>query len=149
MDSTVLANVRILLAEDALDLRRFFVHVLELSGADVIGVASAEEALAAFRESPPDLLISDIGLPDADGVTLIGRIRALPPSAGGNVPAIALTGVTEPVLVKAILEGGFSTYLAKPVHFAQLVEASATLIRSRTASRMPSSPETSSYWAES
>src|SRR5271155_6109011 len=90
-----LHGARVLVVDDDADTREVLTAVLELSGALVSTAESAAEAMRAFERDPPRLLISDIGLPDEDGFSLLRRVRALPASRGGTIPAIALTGYDE------------------------------------------------------
>lgn len=86
-----LDGLGILMVDDDADMRELLSHMLELSGAEVIAVASANEAILALTQSSPlpDILISDIGMPDEDGYALLRRVRALKPEQGGRIPAIA------------------------------------------------------------
>src|SRR5438132_1029717 len=81
-------GVRVLIVEDDEDTREFLTLGLELHGAEVEAVASAREALAAVREFGPHVILSDIGLPDEDGLSLIRKVRQLP-AAQGRIPAAA------------------------------------------------------------
>src|SRR5207244_2108898 len=81
-----LDGLRVLFVDDDPDARELLAALLERSGAEVIGAESANEALEAVRKCAPDVLVSDIGLPNEDGYMLIRRVRALPASEGGLVP---------------------------------------------------------------
>jgi CheY-like chemotaxis protein len=90
-----------------------------------------------FRSDPPDVLISDIGMPGEDGYSLLKRVRALPVDQGGHVPAIALTAYARAEdRVKALL-AGFQLHLAKPVDPAELL-ATLTAVARRAATPRPS-----------
>ena len=80
-----------------------------------------------FTAAVPDVLVSDIGMPEEDGYSLIGRIRALDPDHGGQIPAVALTAYarTEDRL-KALL-AGFQIHVVKPVDTVELVAVVASL----------------------
>ena len=80
-----------------------------------------------MRRSRPDVLVSDIGLPEEDGYALIREIRALPPESGRNIPAIAVTGYAHPEDGKRALREGFQMHLAKPVERTELVALVASL----------------------
>ncbi len=123
-----LNNVKILIVDDDADTREFIVFLLEQYGANVTAVASANEALIALTESLPDVLLSDIGMPEMDGCMLIRQIRTLPPEQGGQIRAIALTAYAGQINEKQILAAGFHKHIAKPVEPAELVEAIASLI---------------------
>jgi CheY-like chemotaxis protein len=83
-----LHSLRILIVEDEPDTRDFLLRLLASQGAEVRGAASATEALALFETNTPDILISDIGLPDVDGYDLIHRLRERERLDGRSVPAI-------------------------------------------------------------
>lgn len=123
-----LNNVKILIVDDDADTREFIAFLLEQYGANVTAVASANEALAALTESVPDVLLSDIGMPEMDGCMLIRQVRNLPPEQGGQIRAIALTAYAGQINEKQILAAGFHKHIAKPVEPAELVEAIASLL---------------------
>lgn len=89
--------------------------------------ASASEAIEAVTREPPDLLVCDIGLPDEDGFSFMGRIRKLPPDRGGRVPALALTAYTGPDDRSRALAAGFNMYLGKPAEPSELMSKLAAL----------------------
>jgi CheY-like chemotaxis protein len=82
--------------------------------------SSAREALGALAGVRPDVLISDIGMPEEDGYELIRRVRALPAEAGGEVPAVALTDYTRIEDRMRALRAGYQMHVAKPVELAEL-----------------------------
>ncbi|MDZ8105383.1 MAG: PAS domain S-box protein [Nostoc sp. DedQUE12a] len=125
--SSNLNDVKILVVDDDVDTREFIVFLLEEYGASVTAVASANEALAALRQSLPDVLLSDIGMPDVDGCMFMRELRTLPPEQGGQIPAIALTAYAGEVNAKQVLAAGFHKHIAKPVEPAELIEAIASL----------------------
>ena len=84
---TPLAGLRIVVADDQEDSRELIGFLLTKQGAVVTGAASAAEAFAAVKGHPPDVLLSDIEMPDESGYAFIGRVRALSPEEGGAVPA--------------------------------------------------------------
>ncbi len=128
--SGTLAGLDILVVEDDDDTRFFITTVLEMDGAKVIAVISADAARKVLSELQPDVLISDIGLPGEDGYTLIRKIRALKPKNGGRVPAIALTAFADSEDRIRALEGGFDTHVSKPIDPEELVEIVASLVGS-------------------
>jgi CheY-like chemotaxis protein len=77
----------------------------------------------------PDVLVSDIEMPEEDGYSLIARIRQRRPEDGGGVPAIALTAYARPEDRSRILASGFQTHLAKPTDPGELAAAVAGLAR--------------------
>ena len=100
---------------------------LEQSGANVTAVASADEALRALVQVRPDVVISDIGMPDEDGYALIRKLRALPPEAGGQIPALALTAYARDEDRRQALSAGFQMHLSKPVEPDKLIATVARL----------------------
>ncbi|MDZ7962216.1 MAG: PAS domain S-box protein [Aulosira sp. DedQUE10] len=117
-----LNGLQILLVDDDLDTRDFISFLLEDYGANVTAVASANQALAALTQSQPDILLSDIGMPEVDGWTLIRQVRMLPPEQGGQIPAIAITAYAGQINEQQALSAGFNRHLAKPVDPTELVE---------------------------
>ena len=89
---------------------------------------SATEALAAFGEQLPDVLISDIAMPDHDGLYLVSEIRKL---HGKEIPAIALTGLASGLERQSIIVAGFDECVNKPVAPQKLIEIAAALVRRR------------------
>ena len=105
-------------------------HILQEGGAIVRVVNSAKEALDAIAFFKPDILVSDIGMPEEDGYSLIRQLRNLPANRGGLLPAIALTAFArEEERIRAI-EAGFHLHLPKPVEAAELVTVVANLAQS-------------------
>ena len=98
-------------------------------GAEVATAGSAAEALDALKASPPDVLISDIGMPDVDGYELIRKVRALAADGGGQVPAIALTAYARTEDRLQALRAGYQMHVPKPVELAELVAVAASLTR--------------------
>jgi PAS domain S-box-containing protein len=129
LDRSPLAGLQILVVDDEVDTRDFFTFVLEQAGANVIAVASAEEALHTLTLINPDVLLSDIGMPETDGYTLIQQVRALPSEQGGQVPAIALTAYVGELDQQQTIAAGFQQHLSKPVEPEELIEAIAVLLR--------------------
>ncbi len=124
-----LDNLRILVVEDDNDTRAMLEHVLTRSGADVRATASAAEALEELCSWNPDLLLSDLGMPDEDGYSLIGKVRSLEADQGGNVPAIALTAFASARDREMVLSAGFQMHVTKPVDPAELITIIADLTR--------------------
>jgi PAS domain S-box-containing protein len=131
-----LSGIRVLAVDDEPDARDLLKAVLTTYGAEVKVAASALEALAIFRFFQPDVLISDIGMPEVDGYTLIQRIRTLPPEAGGEIgaitklslKAIALSAYAREEDSQQALESGYQVHLAKPLEPKKLVQAVAELV---------------------
>ncbi len=126
--SSNLNGVNILVVDDDADTREFIAFLLEQYGANVTAVTSANEALAALSRSLPDILLSDIGMPEVDGCMFMRQLRTLPAEQGGQIRAIALTAYAGEMNAKQVLAAGFHKHLAKPVEPAELVDAIANLI---------------------
>ncbi|MHC5742335.1 MAG: ATP-binding protein [Nostoc sp.] len=124
----ILAGIQILVVDDDDDTRDFHTFVLEQAGAMVTAVTSAKEALQVLAESEPDMLLSDIGMPEIDGYMLMRQIKALQANQAKQIPAIALTAYAGEINQQQALESGFQKHLSKPVEPDELVKAIATLI---------------------
>lgn len=122
-----LAGLKVLVVDDEADTRELIREVLKECGSEVILSCSAAEALEALEEHKPDLLISDLGMPDEDGYSLITKIRALPAERGGHIPAAALTAYARAEDRLRVLRSGFQFHLPKPVDSAELVTVVASL----------------------
>lgn len=120
-------GINILLVDDEPDNLEFLQFVLETYGASVETATSAPQALKLFLQKKPDLLISDIAMPEVNGHTLIRQIRALPSEKGAKVPAIALTAYAGESNRKESLQSGFNLHLAKPIQADKLAEKVAEL----------------------
>jgi PAS domain S-box-containing protein len=122
-----LDGVRVIVVEDEADVRDFLRTSLVQYGADVTAFATPVDALAAVEAERPDVLVSDIGMPEEDGYTFIRRVRALGPDRGGQVPAAALTAYAKGEDGQRVLSAGFQVHLPKPVQPADLANVVATL----------------------
>ncbi|HEY5948729.1 MAG TPA: response regulator, partial [Kofleriaceae bacterium] len=118
-----LRGLRVMLVEDDNDARELLAQLMTEAGASVTRASSAAEAFELLQVEPPQVLISDIGMPDEDGMSLLRRVRALPPERGGDVPAIALTAYARPEDVRAAIDAGFQLHLVKPVEVLALIDA--------------------------
>ncbi|MDP3214161.1 MAG: ATP-binding protein [Deltaproteobacteria bacterium] len=116
-----LDGVRVLMVDDEADARDMVKALLERCHARVTTAGSAAEALSLLRAEPPDVLISDLGMPGEDGIALIRQVRALGPEEGGRVPAIALTAYAGSRDRVRIIRAGFQHHLAKPIEPAELI----------------------------
>jgi signal transduction histidine kinase/CheY-like chemotaxis protein len=123
-----LEGVRVLLVDDSADDRIVLTHALEQWRAEVMVASSAAEGLAALERELPDILVSDIGMPDEDGYSFIRRVRELPPNRGGRTPAVALTAFARENDRKRALDSGFEVHIAKPVEPAALAIALGDLL---------------------
>ncbi|HEV8203916.1 MAG TPA: PAS domain S-box protein, partial [Pyrinomonadaceae bacterium] len=128
MGAVRLDGVHVLLVEDDDDSRKLLGTMLKRNGARVTSTKSAAEALAVFEGELPDVLISDIGMPDQDGYELMRKLRALPPQRGGKTPAIALTGYASRKDRDRALNSGYQQHMAKPIEQADMIKAIAALV---------------------
>jgi PAS domain S-box-containing protein len=123
-----LDGVHALLVEDDDDSRKLLGAMLKRYGAKVTSTKSAAEALRVFEDELPDVMISDIGMPDVDGYELIRTLRAAPPERGGLTPAIALTGYASRKDRERALGAGYQKHMAKPIEQGDLITAIASLV---------------------
>ncbi|WP_341530714.1 response regulator [Nostoc sp. UHCC 0302] len=126
--STPLAGLKVLVVDDEADTRNFLSFMFEEYGAVATAVASVDEALAVFEQSQPDILISDIGMSEQDGYTLIRQLRSLETQKGGHIPAIALTAYTREEDRLQALSAGFQQHLAKPIDPNELIAVVTSLL---------------------
>jgi CheY-like chemotaxis protein len=103
-------------------------RILNDCNAKVSTANNAHEALALVEATRPQLLVSDIGMPDIDGFELLAKVRALGANRGGNVPAIALTAFARSEDRLKALESGFRNHVSKPVAPMELINAIALCI---------------------
>jgi CheY-like chemotaxis protein len=122
-----LDGLRLLIVDDEDDALALVGEVLREHGAEVHGAASAAEAMEKFAAVKPDVIVSDIGMPDVDGYAFIRKIRALPPHAGGRTPAVALTAYARAEDAQRAFVAGYQMHVTKPVEPAQLATVVANL----------------------
>jgi CheY-like chemotaxis protein len=101
--------------------------VLEQAGATVICTASAYEALQVLVQSTPDILLSDIGMPEMDGYMLMRQVRTMPSNRGGQIPAIALTAYAGEMNQQQAIAAGFQQHISKPVEPEYLIQSITSL----------------------
>jgi len=129
-----LSGLKVLLVDDAPDTLDVLEQILRQSGAETMSATGAEMALALLARERPDVIVSDIGMPEVDGFELMRRIRRLPHDAGGEIPALALTALTRQDDYDKALRAGFDDYLAKPVDAGALVARIAEMAGGTTGS---------------
>ncbi|AFZ24579.1 PAS domain S-box [Cylindrospermum stagnale PCC 7417] len=127
-ECTSLVGVRVLVVDDEADSREFITTVLEHCQADVQVVASVQEALQVISQWKPDVLVSDIGMPEEDGYSLIRKLRSLSPEQGGKIPAAALTAYARPEDRMRAIQAGYQLHLPKPIEPAELAAVVASLV---------------------
>lgn len=122
-ENTALSHIHVLVVDDDADSRDFISFVLEMDGAVVTTATSATDALDVIKQSRLDVIISDIGLPEMDGYTLMRQIRSWSSEQTQKIPAIALTAYAGEYNQNLALEAGFQMHIAKPVEPDELVAA--------------------------
>ncbi len=124
---TDLSGVIVLVVDDDADARELLKRVLGECDAEVLTAASGAQALALVQTRKPDVLVSDIGMPDMDGYELLRRIRRLGAARGGGVPAIALTAFARSEDRTRALRQGFVVHVSKPVEPSELIATVASV----------------------
>jgi PAS domain S-box-containing protein len=135
-----LKDLRILYVEDDVDSREALANALLLYGAEVRSAATVNEALAVLGVWKPDIVLSDLGLPDEDGFDLIRKIRKQGSTQGGAVPAIALTGYAGRNEHDQALTAGYQTCLVKPIEPGRLAEVITNFVRNGKQPVAPNGP---------
>ncbi|MBD3884990.1 response regulator [Phormidium tenue FACHB-886] len=125
-----LTGIQVLVVDDDADTRELVAFLLEQAGAEVVTATSAGDALVALTCSQPDVLLSDIGMPEVDGYMLLRQVRALPLEQGGGIPAIALTAYAGEINYQQAMAAGFQRHIAKPIEPEVLIQAISTLYNS-------------------
>lgn len=125
--STHLDGLQVLVVDDDFDSLLFVGTVLEECGASVIRASSCTQAIELIKQFKPNVLLSDIGMPEEDGYSLIRKVRALTPEQGGRTPAAALTAYARAEdRTRSLLEG-FQIHISKPIEPTELVAVVANL----------------------
>jgi CheY-like chemotaxis protein len=130
LNCTDLAGIKIVVVDDEADAIALVKRIMEDCGAGVKACTSGAECLACVPTFRPDVLITDIGMPDMDGYTLIKTLRAMSEKDGGRTPAVALTAFARSEDRRQAMLAGFDVHVAKPVEPGELVA-----VVSRLASR--------------
>jgi CheY-like chemotaxis protein len=112
-DLVRLDGLKVLLVEDVPDARAVIGRILGRSGALVFSAESAEEARTLLAAQRPDIIVSDIAMPDEDGLTFLRNLRALDEITGDHIPALALTAFTDEVSRRQIFKAGFEAHVGK------------------------------------
>jgi signal transduction histidine kinase/CheY-like chemotaxis protein len=123
-----LFGLRVLLVDDEPEARQILSTVIARKGAEVKACESAMDALQVLIDWRPDVLMSDIAMPDEDGYSFIAKVRSLPREKGGETPAAALTAYAREDDRKKALAAGYQMHIAKPISSAQLVATIAQLV---------------------
>lgn len=116
-----LGGIKVLVVDDEPDARTLIRRVLTQCQAEVITASNAEEGLALLRSQRPDVLISDIGMPETDGYQFLRLVRQLPADEGGKTPAIALTAFARSEDRTRAMMAGYQVHVAKPIEAQELL----------------------------
>jgi CheY-like chemotaxis protein len=115
--------------EDDVHSRDAIATFLEMLGATVTAVSSVKEALEGYERNSPRVIVTDLGMPGADGFSMASEVRRMDAARGRRTPPIALTGFVAAKDRSEVLKAGFAAHLEKPVNFALLVEQIRSLAR--------------------
>ena len=126
-----LGGLKVLVVDDDPDARESVSLALAQCGARTAAVGSAREAFLMLGDFKPDVLVSDIDMPDEDGCSFIRRVRSLSQHGLAHVPAVALTGYAQPEDQRRALMAGFQKFVPKPVHVDELASVVKTLADQR------------------
>ena len=126
-----LRGVRVLLVDDEADARELTERILRDNHAEVHSAGSVAQALRLLEQVRPHVLVSDIGMPDADGFDLLAQIRARASPDAARLPALALTAFAQPQDRQRALASGFQAWVSKPLDPAELLAAVAQLAAAR------------------
>ena len=122
-----LFGLRVLVVEDEVDTSDLLQVMLERCGVIVTTASSATAALEALATEAFDVLISDIGMPEEDGYSMIAKVRALGDEQGGKIPAAALTAYASEEDRIRVLRSGFQIHMPKPISPSELIAVVANL----------------------
>ncbi|HEU4769585.1 MAG TPA: CHASE domain-containing protein, partial [Pyrinomonadaceae bacterium] len=125
----LLSGVNVLLVDDDTDALKLMTTALTRRHATVTAVSSAGEAIQAIQQRRPDVLVSDIAMPDEDGYGLIEKVRLLEGNESDTIPAVAITAYAKEEDRERALSSGFQIYLAKPVELTELISVVARAAR--------------------
>jgi signal transduction histidine kinase/ActR/RegA family two-component response regulator len=121
----LLSGLNVLLVDDDSDTLKLMETALKRRQANVTAVSSAGEAIQAISRRRPDVLVSDIAMPDEDGYGLIEKVRMLENGESQGIPAVAITAYAKEEDRERALSAGFQIYLAKPVELTELISVVA------------------------
>jgi CheY-like chemotaxis protein len=127
--TTSLMGLRILAVDDEIDATAVTAAILGSADAEVKTAASVSQAMNLMKQWRPDVLISDIGMPDEDGYDLIRKVRAQPSESQRNIPAIALTAFARTRDRLKVLSAGYQMHVPKPIEPLELVTVVASVMK--------------------
>ena len=131
MRQAILAGVKVLVVDDEPDNREFLVAAIAQLGANAAAAASAAEAIELLQQSPPDILVSDIGMPVEDGYSLIRKVRSSESGTAKRLPAVALTAYASEQDRDRAIAAGYDEHLPKPIDPALFAAVLARLTNSQ------------------
>ena len=126
-EHTDLSGIKVLVLDDEADARELIRRILGECHAQVLTASTAAEALAIVHDEQPDVIVSDVGMPGADGYEFLRQVRAQSYARGGRIPAIALTAFARSEDRTRALRAGFLVHVSKPVEPSELVATVATV----------------------
>lgn len=129
ISNSELDGIRVLIVDDDVDTCEMLTYALNLLGAEAQSSTSVSEAFVSMEDWKPDILLTDINMPEEDGYSFINKLRSLTSEKGANIPAIALTALARPEDTEQVLSAGFQLHLAKPVDIGELAEAIVNLAK--------------------
>ena len=122
-----LEGVRILVVDDSADIRQLIELWLKKAKATVRLVGSGREGLTEISKFKPDLILSDIGMPEMDGYEFINHVRNQADATGRTIPAAALTAYAKDEERARAIDAGFQLHISKPISNERLIEAVSAL----------------------
>jgi CheY-like chemotaxis protein len=125
----VLNGLRVLIVDDEPDTRDMIYTFFKYCKAQVKAVATVNEVLSFIEESAPDVLISDISMPDIDGYDLIKKVRSFEVQKAIRIPVIGLTAHAGVVDRQTVLNSGFDLYMSKPIDLTALAQNVVSLAK--------------------
>jgi signal transduction histidine kinase/CheY-like chemotaxis protein len=123
----ILSGIKVLLVDDDAESRMITTRILSDSRAEVFVASSAAEAFSIFRRERPDVILSDISMPDYNGYELMRWVRSLGVSEGGETPAAALSGFARTEDREKAQRAGYQRFLSKPLEAGELILAISML----------------------
>jgi two-component system CheB/CheR fusion protein len=129
VDRRLLRGRRILLVEDSVDTREALERIFRRRECEVTSASSGEEALELVHRTPPDIIISDLGLPGISGLELMKKLRTYP--EWRDVVAIALSGLGREKDIQGAADAGFDSHLLKPVDMTVLDQTLASALQKK------------------
>ena len=129
LEKGFLSGIHVLIAEDNEDTRELLEVVLTHAAARVTAAPDGGAALEAIRRLLPDILVADLAMPRKDGFWLIEQVRALPPHAGGRIPAVAVSALVAPPDIERAKAAGYTEHVSKPADPGRLAALIGDLVR--------------------